>query len=130
MCVTAVMFLTVPHALARIYTGDAAVVAAVVLLLPVAGIFQVFDGIQVVSAGVLRGVGDTRVPMLVNLLGFWGVGLPVSAVLAFQVGMGPPGVWWGLAVGIGVVAILLLARVRSRFGRDLRRLIIDEDALQ
>ncbi len=96
------------------------------LLIPIAGIFQVFDGMQVVAAGVLRGVGDTRVPMLLNLVGFWLVGLPVSYGLGFVMDVGPAGIWWGLAAGIGLVAVLLVARVRARLGRDLRRLVIDD----
>ena len=83
--------------------------------------------ILLAAAGALRGVGDTRVPMLLNLLGFWCIGLPVSALLGFSLGVGPQGVWWGLATGIGVVAILLLFRVRRRFGRSLRRLVIDDN---
>jgi MATE family multidrug resistance protein len=125
MCVTALGFLTLPGPLARIYSPDAAVIALGASLLPIAGIFQVADGVQVVSAAALRGIGDTRAPMLINLLGFWGVGLPAGLVLAFSFGWGPPGVWWGLAVGLGVVALLLLRRVRVRFGRDLRRLVLD-----
>lgn len=127
MACTAVVFLSAPGLLARAYTDEAAVVAVAVTLIPIAGLFQVFDGIQVVSAGVLRGVGDTRVPMLVNLVGFWVVGLPVSAYLGFRTSLGPSGIWWGLAAGIGAVAVLLLARVRARFGRELRRLIVDEE---
>jgi MATE family multidrug resistance protein len=72
-------------------------------------------------------VGDTLVPMIVNLVGFWVVGLPVSSALGLELGGGPPGVWWGLAIGIGVVAVLLAVRVRRRFGRSLRRLVIDDD---
>jgi MATE family multidrug resistance protein len=127
MACTAALFLTVPGLLARVYTDEAPVLALAALLIPIAGIFQVFDGIQVVAAGVLRGVADTRVPMLVNLLGFWFVGLPVSAWAGFGLGLGPTGIWWGLAVGIGSVAVLLLLRVRARFGRDLRRLLLDEE---
>jgi MATE family multidrug resistance protein len=78
--------------------------------------------------GVLL-VGDARVPMILNLVGFWFVGLPVSAGLGFLLGAGPPGIWWGLAIGIGVVAVLLAHRVRRRFGRELRRLVIDDDDL-
>ncbi len=128
MSVTAMLFLWVPDVLARVYSNDMPVVAAAAALIPIAGVFQVFDGVQVVSSGALRGVGDTRVPMLVNLLGFWGVGLPVSLLLGFGLGWGPRGIWWGLAVGIGAVAILLLLRVRTRFGRELRRIEVDEDA--
>ena len=63
--------------------------------------------------------------MLMNLVGFWLVGLPVSALLGFKLGAGPRGIWWGLAVGIGVVALLLLWRVRQRFLRSMQRLVID-----
>lgn len=127
MAVTAVLFLTIPGPLARIFSNDPVVVAAAAALLPIAGVFQIFDGLQVASAGALRGVGDTRVPMLLNLLGFWCVGLPVSWLLGFPLDVGPQGVWWGLATGIAVVAVLLLFRLRRRFGRSLGRLVIDDD---
>lgn len=126
MTLTAAMFLTLPLPLARIFSTDPVVVAAAATLLPIAGVFQVFDGLQVASAGALRGVGDTRVPMLLNLLGFWCLGLPVSGFLGFPLDWGPRGVWWGLAFGIAVVAVLLVARVRRRFGRSLGRLVIDD----
>ena len=126
---TAVLFLSAPGFLARIYSGDAPVVALAALLIPIAGVFQVFDGIQVVGAGVLRGVGDTRVPMVLNLVGFWVVGLPVSALLSFGFALGPRGIWIGLALGIGAVALLLLGRVWARFGRDLRRVVIEDEAV-
>jgi MATE family multidrug resistance protein len=127
MALTAVMFLSLPEALARTFSDDVPVVAAAALLLPIAGVFQVFDGVQVVAAGALRGVGDTRVPMILTLVGFWLVGLPVSAVLCFGLDIGARGIWWGLAIGIGVVAVLLTSRIALRFGRDLHRLVIDDD---
>ena len=127
MAITAVLFLAMPGLLARAFSDDAPVVATAALLLPIAGVFQVFDGVQVVAAGALRGVGDTRVPMIMNLVGFWLVGLPISAALGLGLGVGPEGIWWGLAIGIGVVAVLLTHRIRRRFGRELRRLVIDED---
>jgi len=127
MTVTAALFLTLPTPLARLFSDEPEVVAAAALLLPIAGVFQVFDGVQVVASGALRGVGDTRVPMIVNLVGFWCVGLPVSALIGFGLGAGPRGIWWGLVAGLGVVAVLLTGRVVRRFGRDLRRLVIDDD---
>jgi MATE family multidrug resistance protein len=127
MTLTAVVFLTVPGALARVYTSQVEVVELAVLLIPIAGLFQVFDGLQVVSSGVLRGVGDTRSPMVVSLLGFWLVGMPVSLMGAFWWGAGPMGLWWGLVAGLGAVAVFLLVRVGVRFGRDLRRIMIDDD---
>lgn len=126
MVCTAALFLLLPGPLVRIYSADPPVVLLAASLLPIAGVFQVFDGLQVVASSVLRGVGDTRTPMLVNLLGFWAVGLPVGLVLGFPVGAGARGVWWGLALGLGMVALLLLRRVRTRFGRELRRVLIDE----
>jgi len=125
MTLTAVSFITLPGPLARIFSNDQMVVAAAATLLPIAGLFQIFDGLQVASAGALRGIADTRVPMLMNLVGFWLIGLPVSALLGFKLGAGPQGIWWGLAVGIGVVAVLLLWRVRRRFLRSIQRLVID-----
>jgi MATE family multidrug resistance protein len=129
MTATAVMFLAVPDLLSRAFSNDAPVIASAAVLLPIAGVFQVFDGLQVVAAGALRGVGDTRVPMLLNLVGFWFVGLPVSIWLGFRVGWGPQGVWWGLAIGIGVVAVLLTLRVRRRLGRSMQRLVIHEETV-
>jgi MATE family multidrug resistance protein len=125
MSITALIFLLAPGPLARLYSPDAAVIALGASLLPIAGIFQVADGVQVVAAAALRGIGDTRAPMLVNLFGFWAVGLPIGLFMAFRGRLGPPGVWWGLAIGLAVVAVLLTRRVRVRFGRDLRRLVFD-----
>ena len=130
MSLTAILFLTAPGLLARIYSTDMRVVGAAAMLIPIAGVFQVFDGIQVVASGALRGVGDTRVPMLVNLLGFWGVGLPICLLLGFGLDGGPQGIWWGLAAGIAVVAVLLMLRIRARFGRELRRIVVDDEEVE
>ncbi len=126
MIVTAAVFLLFPGPLAAVYSGDPRVRALAASLLPIAGLFQVFDGLQVVAGGVLRGTGDTRSPMVVNLLGFWLVGIPVSVFLGFRTGAGPVGLWWGLASGLGAVAVILLWRVRRRMGGQLRRLVLDE----
>jgi MATE family multidrug resistance protein len=127
MTTTAVVFMLFPGVLARAYSGDGMVLALAVTLIPLAGVFQVFDGLQVVASGVLRGVGDTRSPMLLNLLGFWCIGMPVGIWLGFGASMGPRGLWWGLVLGLAAVALLLLLRVRSRMGRELPRIIIDEE---
>ncbi|MDZ7779555.1 MAG: MATE family efflux transporter [Gemmatimonadota bacterium] len=126
MVVTAVLLLAFPETLARGFSDDPEVIRAAAILLPIAGVFQVFDGLQVVSSGALRGIADTRVPLVLTLVGFWLIGLPISGWLGFGLEWGAPGVWWGLAIGIGAVALLLVARVRTRFGRALRRLAIDE----
>jgi MATE family multidrug resistance protein len=122
MALAALVITTVPGLLVRGFTADRAVIVLAAQLLPIAGAFQVFDGIQGVSSGILRGVGDTRVPMLLNLLGFVGIGIPVAAWLAFGLGLGPHGVWWGLVICLGVVSAMLGWRVHSRLGGELRRL--------
>jgi len=128
MLLAAVVLVTLPGPLARLFTLDAAVVAVTVLLLPIAGVFQVFDGLQVVSIGVLRGVGDTRAPMVLNVLGFWLLGLPVSVWLGFGLGTGASGLWWGLVTGLVAVALSLLVRLRGRMRRALVRVRVEGPA--
>lgn len=97
----------------------AAVIAIGAGLLAVAGLFQIVDALQVMALGLLRGVQDTQVPMLMATLSYWGIGLPVSYVLAFQLGLGGVGVWGGLVVGLSVAAVLLHARFwRTSIGRS------------
>jgi MATE family multidrug resistance protein len=108
---SALAFALLPDVLARVYTDDPAVIALVVTLLPIAAAFQLFDGLQVVAFGVLRGAGDLRLPALANLLGYWAFGLPLGWWLAFRAGWGAPGIFSGLALGLAAVAMLLLARV-------------------
>jgi multidrug resistance protein, MATE family len=88
----------------------AGVAALGAVLLTVAGVFQLADGVQAVASGALRGLKDTRVPMLFAALGYWGLGLPLGLVLATGAGMGAAGIWTGLAAGLGAVAALMLAR--------------------
>jgi MATE family multidrug resistance protein len=126
MSTSAIVMLLFPRAIAGLYTDLDPVLSLAATLIPIAGAFQVFDGTQVVSTGTLRGLGDTRVPMFIGLVGFWLIGLPVSAFLAFRVGLGPLGLWWGLVAGLGAVGILLVLRVRARFRGPLERVIIDD----
>jgi MATE family multidrug resistance protein len=127
MTVTAVLFRLLPEFFSGVYTDEAEVLALAATLIPIAGIFQVFDGLQVVASGVLRGVGDTSSPMIVNLVGFWCLGMPVSVWLGFRTPAGPVGLWWGLVVGLAAVAIFLLLRIRALMGRELRRIVIDDE---
>ncbi|MEM7307571.1 MAG: MATE family efflux transporter [Planctomycetota bacterium] len=127
MSLTSALFLLLPGTLARAYTDEAGVLAVAVTLLPVAGIFQVFDGAQVVSGGVLRGAGDTRIPMLVHLFGFWAVGIPFGWYMAFERRLGPAGLWWGLVAGLAAVAVVLLFRVRSRLSGVVARVRIEDE---
>ena len=114
MACTAALMLAFPGVIAAAYTNQPIVASIAASLIPIAGMFQLFDGIQAVSAGILRGLGDTRAPFAVNLAGFWLCGFPVSVALAFGTPLRALGLWWGLAAGLAVVATLLVLRVRSR----------------
>ena len=121
MVASGILFLCIPSALARVFTDDASVIEQASVLLRIAGCFAVFDGIQCIAAGVLRGIADTRWPMVLALVGYWGLGLPVGWWLAFGRGMGPSGLWWGLTVGLGAAAVLLTLRLRRRFRGEIKR---------
>jgi MATE family multidrug resistance protein len=117
----AILFAAFPVPLGRLYTQDSGVIAVVAALLPIAAMFQVFDGLQVVSAGVLRGAADTTFPAAMAFVGYWLLALPVGWYLAFHAGLGVRGLWWGFVVGLTTVAILLLLRIAVRFRRPLAR---------
>ena len=125
MAASGIVMLAFPGLLARAYTADAAVAAIAVTLIPLAGIFQVFDGTQVVSIGILRGTGDTRTPLVVHAIGYWAIGLPLAAWLGLHTPAGPAGMWWGLVAGLAVVATVLVMRVRRRLRGALQRVVID-----
>lgn len=126
MVISAIMFLSVPDLLAAIYTSDAGVLAVAVVLIPIAGVFQVFDGLQVVAAGVLRGMGDTRVPMVAGLIGFWLIGMPVSLLLGFAFDRGATGLWWGFVAGLASVGMFLALRVKYQLAGDIDRVAIED----
>jgi MATE family multidrug resistance protein len=109
MSLAAIALLFAPHFIARLFTPDAGIIAAGVLLLRVAAFFQLFDGFQVVATGALRGAGDTRTPMLCHFAGYWVIGLPVGALLCFHFGFGAPGLWIGLSTGLILIGIVLVA---------------------
>ena len=87
----------------------------------IVGIFQVFDGVQVTSAAMLRGLHDTRMPAVMGFIAYWIVGLPVAAFLAMHRGMGATGIWWGLAVGLAGACVALAPRLWRRIGRATQR---------
>ena len=108
MIFAALVFILVPRQLIGLFSKDADVLSVGTSLLFLAAIFQLFDGIQGVITGTLRGLGDTRTPMIVNLVAHWLLGLPTSYVLCFVVGWGVYGLWIGLSLGLIVVGVVLL----------------------
>jgi MATE family multidrug resistance protein len=125
MGLMAIVLLLAPGVIARTYSTDASVIAIAIVLIPLAGFFQVFDGMQVVCGGILRGLGDTRSPLIANIVGFWVLGLPLGVWLGLRLGRGPAGLWWGLVVGLAVVGLALLMRVQVRMRRAMERVEID-----
>jgi multidrug resistance protein, MATE family len=83
-------------------------------LLAITAIFQMFDTTQAIASGVLRGLKDTRVPMIYAVIGYWGIGLPAAILLAFPAGLGGDGIWWGMTVGLAAASVLLVWRVARR----------------
>ncbi|WP_417311023.1 MATE family efflux transporter [Devosia sp.] len=123
MVVTCTLFLTLPGPLVAIFIDtskpeNAAVLSLATGYLVIAGLFQIFDGAQGVANHALRGLSDTRIPMLIAIVGYWVIGLPVAWVLGFEFGLGGTGVWIGLATGLGLNAIMLVSRfaLRERLG--------------
>jgi MATE family multidrug resistance protein len=108
MAAAAAAFVLIPRVLIGAFTADRGVVSIGVSLLWVGAVFQLFDGLQVVATGVLRGVGDTRSPMLWNLAGHWFIGLPLGYMLCFVVGLGVLGLWWGLSTGLMICGVALV----------------------
>ena len=119
MAFASAIFLLIPSRLMGLFTVDLTVVDLGVTLLFVAAIFQIFDGLQGVLTGALRGLGDTRTPMFLNLAGHWAFGLPLGYTICFVLGYGVVGLWIGLSAGLIVVSLLLLM-VWSRRMTQLR----------
>jgi MATE family, multidrug efflux pump len=108
MACAGVVLLLMPRLIARIYTPEKAVVAAGASLLIVVAFFELFDGLQAVVMGALRGAGDTRTPMYCHLLAYWAVGLPLGAFLCFRMNWGAQGIWVGLAFALILIGSVLL----------------------
>jgi multidrug resistance protein, MATE family len=131
MCLTALTFWFLPRTIIGLYldvqdSANAAVVGLATQFLAVAAMFQLFDGLQVSAVGALRGMKDTRLPMMITLLAYWGLGIPCALWFAFGLGLEGRGLWLGLVVGLAVAGILLLVRFwfRTRaYLNDQRRLL-------
>lgn len=128
MAFSGMLMLLFPSSIARWFTLDTAVVAAAAPLIAIAGVFQVFDGTQAVASGLARGTGDTKVPMLLHLFGFWALGIPLAAVLGFRTPLGGAGIWWGLTLGLILAAALQAGRVQRRLRRDIARTVVEHPA--
>jgi multidrug resistance protein, MATE family len=129
MCLTATLFWGVPEHLIGLFidakaSANREVVRLAISFLAVAALFQVVDALQAVGQGALRGLKETRRPMLMATFGYWVVGVPSGALLAFKAGLGGVGIWLGLALGLAVVAVLVV----GRFHRRARMYLIDEAA--
>ena len=126
MAVMAVAIWAVPHRLVTLFLVDSAqnavVIALAVSFLKVAAAFQLVDGAQVIGAGMLRGLHDTRWPLVFAAVGYWGVGLGIGSWLAFGADWKGLGIWIGLASGLAAVAVLMLVRwsIRERLGLTLQ----------
>lgn len=106
MCGTAILMVSVPDLITRIYTDNEAVQNVAISLLYMAAIFQISDGLQVSGYGALRGLKDTKIPMIVNLIAYWVIGLPLGYYLGITQDIGPQGLWMGLIAGLSVAALL------------------------
>ena len=123
---TAVLFWTLPRPLVGLYLdlsnpGNAEVVALAVQLLGVAAVFQLFDGLQVAAHGALQGLKDTRVPMGIAMVTYWGIGLTTGYMWGVRGGGGPEALWWGLVVGLAAASVLLLIRFHRQVGRSVEQ---------
>jgi MATE family, multidrug efflux pump len=119
MCTTALSFVLLPRLLIGLFTRDPDVIRTGTLLLGVGAVFAVFDGLQVIATGALRGLGETRRPMIWNFVAYWGLGLPIGWSLAFVAGWGVVGIWVGLSTSLIIVGVAL-TRAWARAARDWR----------
>lgn len=118
--VSATLFALLPGPIARLYTPNAHVIDMAMALIPLAALSQFADGVQSVGFGILRGAGDTRLPFLFNIFGYWVIGLPIAYVWTFHARGGPQALWWGISIGLAFVAIGIVLRVRATLARATR----------
>ena len=113
MTLNALMFVVLRYLLPQLFTADTAVIDLAAKLLVIAAVFQLFDGLQVVMLGILRGLADVKVPMFLAFIAYLIIGIPTSWVFAFPLELGPSGIWIGYLVGLGVAGILFNIRFRK-----------------
>ena len=110
MSTSAISFMLFPRELASLLAEPVEVIEQAIPLLQIAAVFQLADGVQAVTSGVLRGAGDTRSPMVINLIGHWLLGAPVGLYLAFELELEVVGLWWGATIGLVFSGIALVSR--------------------
>ncbi|SEW02735.1 multidrug resistance protein, MATE family [Chitinophaga sp. YR573] len=123
MSTTALIFMVFCRLLPLIYISDVAVVELAAHLIIIAAFFQLFDGTQVLGLGILRGLGDVKMPTIITFLAYWVLGLPVGYFLGIYLNFGVQGIWWGLLLGLLTASILLF----FRFQHKTRKAILEND---
>lgn len=127
MVLTAITMLVIPEKIISIYTDDQTVTVVAVQLLFIAAIFQISDGLQVSGAGALRGLKDTRIPMIVNMIAYWIIGLPLGYYLGIILGYGVEGLWMGWVAGLAFAAISHPVRFFRRLKQQEQKIPVDAD---
>lgn len=118
-CFTAILFIALRNQLPLLFTSDPAVIKVASTLLIIGGLFQIVDGLQIISLGILRGMKDVRYPMWVAFFCYIVINLPVGYLLGFVFNLGAPGVWMGFIAGLGLASVLLIMRYRKMIKRHL-----------
>jgi multidrug resistance protein, MATE family len=113
MSLAALTFLLLPRPVLEIYSRDGRILVLGARILAIVAAFQIFDGVQSVATGALRGIGDTQFPMLANFVGYWALGLPLGAWLCFGAHLGLAGLWMGLTLALVTIATVLALRWKS-----------------
>ena len=126
MTITAIAFIVFKNWLPTLYIDDEVVVSITAQLLVIAGLFQLSDGIQVVGLGLLRGMQDVKFPTWLVFVAYWVLGLPIGYLLAFELNLGIEGIWYGLLIGLSVVAVIMMLRFYRKVGVNIHKSISPE----
>ncbi|MEM6362486.1 MAG: MATE family efflux transporter, partial [Bacteroidota bacterium] len=121
MLACALIFILGRYYLPSLYIRDVEVVQIASSLVVIAGFFQLSDGIQVVSLGALRGLEDVKVPTLLTFIAYWVIALPIGYLLGFKFDLGAEGIWYGLLIGLTIVAMVM----SIRFNKLTKMLVSD-----
>jgi MATE family multidrug resistance protein len=118
MSITALAYISLRNYVPMLFTTDTEVIRQAAPLFVVAGIFQLFDGLQVVCIGILRGLADVKATMVTAILSYMFVGIPISYICAFILDFGPKGIWMGFVAGLGMTGIILAIRIKLKWSRE------------